>query len=432
MSTLTPSATSAAAPSMDLKDYFASVKDGTRKSSVTDKGELASKVSKRANDAMDKDAFMHMLVTQLKYQDPMAPQDNQQLSAQMAQFSSLEAMQNVQKGVDTMGSSITEMTKTQSASANSTAGASASNLLGKSVSIRQTEIGLNGKDEVTLPLQATSTSTLVFKDAAGKAVSRIPLSGENADGTPILDAKGQGSLRTRPVDEAGEPLHGSFTLSVEDAQGNPSGNVYQKGTVEGVSYKDGVPYLSVGKGSFRLSDLLTVMPGGDDKASVPTASAAAPSESGSLSGLTAAAAFLGRTVSVRNPEVALAGGNPATIRIVGAPGALLEITDAKGAVVKSLPLSGFNPDGTPRLSSSGTGNVAIDPFDDQGNPLNGRYQARVVDGQGRSAGTVFQQGRVDGMEFHEGTPYLAVSGNNYKLSEVLALSAEPSNQGATP
>lgn len=429
MTTATPSATSA--PALDLKDYFASVKDGTRKSSVTEKGELASRIGKKSNDGMDKDAFMTMLVTQLKHQDPLAPQDNQQLSAQMAQFSSLEVMQNVQKGVDGMGSSIAEMTKTQSAAANSTSGASASNLIGRAVSIRQAEVSLNGRDEVTLPLQASASSSLVLKDASGKVVSRVSLAGDKADGTPILDAKGQGSLRIRPVDETGEPLQGTFTLSVEDAQGNSAGDVYQKGVVEGVSYRDGIPYLAVGKGSFRMSDLLTVMPSSEDRSGA-AATAAASSEGASLSGLTSAAAFLGRTVSVRNPEVALAGGKPATIRIVGTPGSLLELTDAKGAVVKSLPLSGFNPDGTPRLPSSGTGSVAIDPFDDQGNPLNGRYQARIVDGQGRSAGTVFQQGRVDGMEFHEGAPYLSVSGNNYKLSEVLALSAEPSNQGATP
>lgn len=431
MTTATPSANTQAAPALDLKDYFASVKDGTRKSSVTEKGELASRIGKKSNDGMDKDAFMTMLVTQLKHQDPLAPQDNQQLSAQMAQFSSLEVMQNVQKGVDGMGSSIAEMTKTQSAAANSNSGASASNLIGKAVSIRQAEVSLNGRDEVALPLQGTATSTLLFKDPAGKVVSRVPLSGSKADGTSILDAKGQGILNVRPVDEAGEPLQGTFAISVEDSQGNRTGDVYQKGTVEGVSYRDGIPYLAVGKGNFRMSDLLTVMPSGETKESMATGAAATP-DAGSLSGLSSAAAFLGRTVSVRNPEVALAGGKPATIRIVGTPGSVLELTDAKGAVVKSLPLSGFNPDGTPRLPSSGTGSVSIDPFDDQGGPLNGRYQARIVDGQGRSAGTVFQQGRVDGMEFHEGTPFLSVSGNNYKLSEVLALSAEPTNQGATP
>lgn len=45
--------------------------------------------------AMDKDAFMKILVTQLKYQDPLQPMDDREFISQMAQFSSLEQMTNV-------------------------------------------------------------------------------------------------------------------------------------------------------------------------------------------------------------------------------------------------------------------------------------------------------------------------------------------------
>jgi flagellar basal-body rod modification protein FlgD len=45
--------------------------------------------------ALDKDAFMELLATQLKNQDPLAPTDNSQMIAQLAQFSSLEQMQQV-------------------------------------------------------------------------------------------------------------------------------------------------------------------------------------------------------------------------------------------------------------------------------------------------------------------------------------------------
>ncbi len=44
---------------------------------------------------MDKDAFLQLLVAQMKYQDPMEPTDNTEYVAQLAQFSSLEAMTNV-------------------------------------------------------------------------------------------------------------------------------------------------------------------------------------------------------------------------------------------------------------------------------------------------------------------------------------------------
>ncbi len=47
----------------------------------------------------DKDAFTKMLVAQLQNQDPMAPQDNQAMVAQLAQFSSLEQMQQLNQNI---------------------------------------------------------------------------------------------------------------------------------------------------------------------------------------------------------------------------------------------------------------------------------------------------------------------------------------------
>ena len=44
---------------------------------------------------MDKDAFLNLLVTQMQYQDPLEPTSNEDFLAQMAQFSSLEQMQNL-------------------------------------------------------------------------------------------------------------------------------------------------------------------------------------------------------------------------------------------------------------------------------------------------------------------------------------------------
>ena len=47
------------------------------------------------NNEMGKDAFLQLLVTQLRYQDPLQPQDNSEFVAEMAQFSSLEQMNNI-------------------------------------------------------------------------------------------------------------------------------------------------------------------------------------------------------------------------------------------------------------------------------------------------------------------------------------------------
>lgn len=51
--------------------------------------------SNKSNDALGKDDFLKMLVTQLRYQDPLQPMEDKEFIAQMAQFSSLEQMQNM-------------------------------------------------------------------------------------------------------------------------------------------------------------------------------------------------------------------------------------------------------------------------------------------------------------------------------------------------
>lgn len=51
---------------------------------------------------LDKEAFLRLLVEQLKNQDPMNPQDSSQFIAQLATFSSLEQLTNLNEGVQQM------------------------------------------------------------------------------------------------------------------------------------------------------------------------------------------------------------------------------------------------------------------------------------------------------------------------------------------
>ncbi len=53
----------------------------------------------KANDTLGKDAFLNLLITQMRYQDPLEPTTNEDFLAQMAQFSSLEQMTNLNTSV---------------------------------------------------------------------------------------------------------------------------------------------------------------------------------------------------------------------------------------------------------------------------------------------------------------------------------------------
>ncbi len=58
-----------------------------------------SKANSASND-MDKDAFLQLLVAQMKYQDPLEPTSNTEYISQYAQFSQVEQMQSMAASMD--------------------------------------------------------------------------------------------------------------------------------------------------------------------------------------------------------------------------------------------------------------------------------------------------------------------------------------------
>lgn len=91
-------------------------------------------IRKSGYDALDKNSFLKLLVTQLSKQDPTNPMNDRDFIAQMAQFSSLEQMNNVANSMHKLRAS------------------QASQLIGKSIT---------GKDFVTdKPLEGIVTSTI--------------------------------------------------------------------------------------------------------------------------------------------------------------------------------------------------------------------------------------------------------------------------------
>ncbi|MBN2897922.1 MAG: hypothetical protein JXO44_04015 [Clostridia bacterium] len=55
----------------------------------------ATNQARIANQTLDKDAFLKLMTTQLQYQNPLEPMDNKEMIAQMAQFSSVEQLNNL-------------------------------------------------------------------------------------------------------------------------------------------------------------------------------------------------------------------------------------------------------------------------------------------------------------------------------------------------
>jgi flagellar basal-body rod modification protein FlgD len=64
-------------------------------SPISYKAASAASTALVEQNPLDKDAFLRLLITQLQHQNPLEPMDDREFIAQMAQFSSLEQLQNL-------------------------------------------------------------------------------------------------------------------------------------------------------------------------------------------------------------------------------------------------------------------------------------------------------------------------------------------------
>ena len=78
--------------------YIAQVIDGKIVESSSQESLSSSK--KSSGNSLDKEAFLQLLVAQMKYQDPLEPTSNTESVSQYAQFAQVETMQNMSANMD--------------------------------------------------------------------------------------------------------------------------------------------------------------------------------------------------------------------------------------------------------------------------------------------------------------------------------------------
>ena len=138
---------------------------------------LASKT--KTGDNMDKEDFLMLLVTQFQYQDPLNPMEDQEFVAQMAQFSSLEQLMNL----NTSMNGLTTATENQQMT-------NATSYIGKQVSVSGNTIG-----KVTAADGSTSISTFryAFDDNVREGILSVMDANGNTVYTESLGGKTAGT-----------------------------------------------------------------------------------------------------------------------------------------------------------------------------------------------------------------------------------------------
>jgi len=181
-----------------------------------------------------KDDFMKLLVTQMKYQDPMNPMDNAQMTSQIAQLNTVEGINQLNATVSGLQASLMATQSMQSAS-----------LIGKSILADGNSINLlNGSASLSMRLEGPAESVVVdVINSSGRIIKTADL-GANAAGIKSFTWDGS-------TNEGGVAPNGQYTFQVNAKKLNQAVVVtpLTQATVSGVELTSAGPQLSLNNGT---------------------------------------------------------------------------------------------------------------------------------------------------------------------------------------
>ncbi len=199
--------------------------------------------------SLGKDDFLNLMITKLKYQDPMKPMEDADFIAQLAQFSTLEQMNNIADGI----SSSNEWDFLQMQSINNTMAA-----------------GLIGKDVVAsyrgLFVEDGKQAVLNFNTKEYASEINFSFKNEQGDTIAVLRTydvpSGKNSLNWDGRDNFGNSVPEGYYSVVAEAKTADGAtftpNLSLTGSVESISYRDGGAYLRVNGTEIALGDVSAV------------------------------------------------------------------------------------------------------------------------------------------------------------------------------
>jgi len=208
---------------------------------LANQGSVDTSTTAQESSGMGKDAFLKLLVTQLQYQDPLSPVENTEFTAQLAQFSSLEALTDMSESINQMSFLQGSLNNIQALS-----------FIGKEVSAQGNILHYDGEDVgINFSLDEDSADVKVhIYTQNGTRVRTIDI-GEASNGDLEYTWNG--------TDDSGEAVGSgryAFTVEAVDYNGQSvSSTSYALGEVTGVRYDDGITYLIIGDKEVTISDV---------------------------------------------------------------------------------------------------------------------------------------------------------------------------------
>lgn len=230
-------------------------------------GTTSSSSATTSKKEIDKDAFLKLLVQQLKHQDPLNPMEPEQFASQLAQFSSVEQLTQIKASIDAQ-TEASNMAALVQQTTLSTA------LIGREV--------LASGDQVNVPVSGAAKVTVDISGLGG--AGKLTLT--NDAGTVIATrdlgqlTPGNGKTVTLPADLPPGTWH--YAISVKDSHGDTTtATTYTTGVVSALEFKNGAIVLHVGDAQIALTDIVRVSPA---SATAATTAAAAPDTYGERPG----------------------------------------------------------------------------------------------------------------------------------------------------